>query len=342
MPRHSDKEIESGERKLSAVLFADIKGYTALMEEDEKAALDTLQRFTDTLKANETSFKGKIIQFLGDGCLMTFDSSYEAVLFAKTVQTIFLQKPEVPVRIGIHNGEILLKDGNVYGDTVNQASRIESIGIAGSVLFSGDVYKQIRNKKDFQCKSLGKFDFKNVREPMHVVALANTGFQVPLREDVEGKLKDSHPAISKRRRVWVLGAIVASMLLLFAFLGPSIWGEKPSVDPASWLGFWEQRMEGEKAILLPGTIEFSKQGNEIKGTQTIRYHNSQLTSTNNLSSILLSESGAIMKGSWASEMKNLSGTFELQMKPSLKEFSGFYKMAGGEKKFKLTGRLKGN
>ena len=107
------------QRKLAAILFADIVGYTALMQSDERLALAHLQKFKQSLEQLVPANKGEIIQFYGDGCLATFHSSLEAVACAKKLQTQYQSKPTVPVRIGIHSGDVVFKEGNVFGDAVN-------------------------------------------------------------------------------------------------------------------------------------------------------------------------------------------------------------------------------
>ena len=163
-------------RKLSAVLFADIAGYTAMMQEDEKNALQLINKFKKDIEKQTGKFNGRIVQYYGDGCLLTFESSTEAVDCAISLQHVFSESPEVPVRIGIHMGEILFKNNGAFGNGVNIASRIESMGIPGSILVSKTVRDQIINKSSFLLASLGTFHFKNVSEPIEVFALANEGF----------------------------------------------------------------------------------------------------------------------------------------------------------------------
>lgn len=114
-------------------------------------------------------------------------------------------EPKVPLRIGLHVGEIFFEDGKVFGDGVNVASRIQSLGIANSILLSSQVNIQIRNQKEFKSVSVGKFEFKNVDEPMEVFALTNEGLIVPRKEEMSGKLKE----IQKKsvRRKWITAAV---------------------------------------------------------------------------------------------------------------------------------------
>ncbi len=98
-------------------------------------------------------------------------------------------EPEIPVRIGLHMGEVLFKNNGAFGDGINIASRIESMGIPGSILVSKTIRDQIINKSSFLLASLGSFEFKNVKEPMEVFALANEGFVIPDKLDLQGKFK---------------------------------------------------------------------------------------------------------------------------------------------------------
>jgi len=207
-------------RKLSAILFADIVGYTALMQTNEQKALSALQKFKTQLETQIPTHQGEIIQFYGDGCLCVFNSSVEAVTCANNLQIAFQSKPKVPVRIGLHAGDVVFKDDNVFGDAVNITSRIESMGIPGSVLLSSNVRNQIKNKPEFKLVALGKFEFKNVVEGMTVYALGNEGLAVPKQGEIKGKGK----AIGKRRKflipilgLLILGLVMALFLLKLGF-----------------------------------------------------------------------------------------------------------------------------
>jgi class 3 adenylate cyclase/TolB-like protein len=209
--------MPASSRRLAAILFADIAGYTALMQHDEQAALEKLARFKETLEAKTADFQGQIIQYYGDGCLVIFDSPVAAVACAEALQMSF-QSDKVPVRIGIHLGDVVFKEDNVFGDAVNIASRIESLGVAGAVLLSQTVRRQIKNHPEFQLAPLGSFEFKNVDEPLEVFALANEGFPVPKRAEMEGKLK----AAGSQTTGWKKWAWAAGILILavagFVFL----------------------------------------------------------------------------------------------------------------------------
>jgi TolB-like protein len=202
----------SEKRKLSAVLFADIAGYTAMMQEDESKALRLINKFKKVIESETGKYNGRIVQFFGDGCLLTFESSTEAVDCAMVFQTTFGETPEVPVRIGIHMGEVLFKSNNAFGNGVNVASRIESMGIPGSILVSKTVRDKIINKTDFLLASLGSFEFKNVQEPMEVFALANQGFVIPDKAEIQGKFKSPKRKKNRTKMVFALSILIVAIL----------------------------------------------------------------------------------------------------------------------------------
>ncbi len=166
------------ERKKSVVLFADIKGYTAMIREDEALALKKLGQFKDQLESDVNLFGGRIIHFYGDGCLAIFDQPDESIKCARILQRGF-ERAHIPVRIGLHYGTVLLQDGNVYGDAVNIASRIESMGIPGSILFSKDLMTNLQEKHIFSSESIGQYQFKYIDEPLEIFAVNNAGIAVP-------------------------------------------------------------------------------------------------------------------------------------------------------------------
>ncbi|MDX2247337.1 MAG: adenylate/guanylate cyclase domain-containing protein [Bacteroidia bacterium] len=208
----------SEEHKLAIILFADIAGYTALMEEDETTALIVLGRFKEVIEREAFGYNGQLVQYFGDGALLTFDSSSKAVACAAAVQQSFREEPHVPVRMGMHMGDVLFKNGNVFGNGVNVASRIESLGVPGAVLMSKAIRDQIKNKGDYQISSLGSFAFKNVEEPVEVFALADPGFVIPLRSEMQGKLKQSvSPGLSMKRVLPIIA------FLILGGIGWGIW-----------------------------------------------------------------------------------------------------------------------
>ena len=181
------------QRRLAAILFTDIVGYTAMMQQNEVEALSLIKRYTAVLKQSVKDHAGEISNDYGDGSLCTFSSAAEAMHCALEMQEQLRTDPSVPLRIGLHIGEIFFEDGKILGDGVNLASRIQSIAHGNSILFSEEIHDKIRNNPTFRSVCLGSFDFKNVEKPIVVFALANEGLIVPERHTMEGKLKKKKP-----------------------------------------------------------------------------------------------------------------------------------------------------
>ena len=118
-------------RQLFAVLFTDIEGYTALVQQDEQQGLSIRNRHREVVQKGHEEFNGRIIQYYGDGTLSIFQSVVDAANCAIAMQKSFRISPVVPVRMGLHLGDIILEDGQVFGNGVNLASRIESLAVAG-------------------------------------------------------------------------------------------------------------------------------------------------------------------------------------------------------------------
>lgn len=178
--------INKGNRLLAAVMFTDMVGYTALMQEDEERATRNRDRHRKVLQESISQHQGKILQYYGDGTLAIFKSAIEAVNSAIKIQQTLQRDPKIPLRIGIHSGDIVYDDEGVYGDSVNVASRIEGLAIEGSVLISDKVHDELRNQQAFLTKDLGTFEFKNVKRPIAVYAVANEGLIVPTPKNLRG------------------------------------------------------------------------------------------------------------------------------------------------------------
>ncbi len=180
-------------RQLAAIMFTDIQGYTALMQEDEQKALQARDKHRRIFNRATEKHRGRILQYYGDGTLSIFDSAIEAVNCAIEMQLGFLEAPNIPVRIGIHSGEIAFSEEEIIGDSVNVASRVESLAVAGSILISGKVYDDIKNQAAIKVSRLRTFRLKNVKKPVELFAIANEGLVVPEAEELQGKTEAEAP-----------------------------------------------------------------------------------------------------------------------------------------------------
>lgn len=176
-------------RQLAAIMFTDMVGYTLLMQQNEQLAMQKRDRSKKTIEDSLEKHGGKLLQFYGDGTLSIFSSAVSAINSAVEMQTQFLMEPKIDVRIGIHSGDVLMDDSGIYGDSVNVASRIESLSTPGGIFISEKMFDEVKNMESITAKSLGYFELKNVKQPMQVYAITNPGIVVPSRDELKGKTK---------------------------------------------------------------------------------------------------------------------------------------------------------
>src|ERR1700691_1649537 len=162
------------ERRLAAVLAADVAGYSRLMGADEEGTLARLKAVRKALvDPTIASHRGRIVKTTGDGMLVEFASAVDAVRGAVEVQRgMAKQNASVPqgqrieFRIGVHVGDIIIDDNDIFGDGVNVAARLEGIAEPGGVCISNDAYRQVRGKVGITFDDMGSRSLKNIAEPM--------------------------------------------------------------------------------------------------------------------------------------------------------------------------------
>ncbi len=241
-------------RQLAAIMFTDISGYTALMGNDEQKAHNVLRKNRALQKPIIEEFNGRWIKELGDGVMASFNTVSDAVNAAFKIQQQCNLAKEFQLSIGIHQGEIMLEDGDIYGDAVNVASRIQSLGVAGSVLFSKKVKDEIHNKIEFQTVLLGSFEFKNVEEPLEVFALSNPGFVVPQKEQMKGKLKT--PAAKSKKTIYIIASVAILLLAAVFVFRKSIFPTKnAAIKSLAILPFVNAQKDSALAYLSEGIPE---------------------------------------------------------------------------------------
>ena len=206
----------SQSRQLAAIMFTDIVGYTALMGNDEKKAFELLSKNRQIQKPIIEQYNGRWIKELGDGVMVSFNTASDAVNAAIKIQEACNTVNNFQLKIGIHMGEVVFENDDVYGDGVNIASRIETLGVGSSILMSKTIRDQVKNNAELQIQSLGSFEFKNVEEPVEVFALSNPGFVVPKRDAMQGKLKKIKGNNPKRIVILIASAIVLTAAIFLA------------------------------------------------------------------------------------------------------------------------------
>ncbi len=180
-----DHSHKSSGHRLAAVMFTDIVGYTAMMGRNEQRALELLKKNRQIHKPLIEKYDGVLIKEMGDGILARFDSAYDAVLCAISIQESASKDFNGRLRIGLHIGDVFVENNDIFGDGVNVASRIESIADPGSIYLSEDFYKSIQNHTDIKTRYLAKVELKNVIDPVGIYCVVSPGISTPSREKIQ-------------------------------------------------------------------------------------------------------------------------------------------------------------
>ncbi|WP_297692759.1 adenylate/guanylate cyclase domain-containing protein [uncultured Eudoraea sp.] len=206
----------SAKRKLAAIMFTDIVGYTALMGSDEDMALEVLRKSRDIHIKNIKQFKGILIKEMGDGMLAQFDTAIDSVLCAIEIQKQSRHQIKEKIRIGIHLGDITFDHKDIFGDGVNIASRLQSVADPGGVYISESIQKAIRAKSTIRTKYLGQVKLKNVDFPVNTYCILEDGLPVPSATKIE-QLKGRSLFHKLSRSVYVY------IILLFLIIANVLW-----------------------------------------------------------------------------------------------------------------------
>lgn len=168
-------KVTESKRRLAAIMFTDIVGYSSLSQRSESLALKLLGEHRNVLRPFFLKYKGREVKTIGDSFLVEFSSALEAVSCASDIQkSIHLRNSNLPseqsveLRIGIHLGDVIHEGRDVFGDAVNIASRIEPLAQPGGVCVSEQIFAQIKNKTEFPIVSNGTVHLKNIEEPVEV------------------------------------------------------------------------------------------------------------------------------------------------------------------------------
>jgi len=176
-------------RKLTAILSADVEGYSRLMDNDEGATVRTLTAYRTAITGHVQQFNGRVVDSPGDNILAEFSSVVDAVSCAVEIQRALAQRnTELPnerkmqFRIGVNLGDVIDEDDRIYGDGVNIAARIESLSDAGGICVSHSAFDQIKNKLKLGYEYLGEHEVKNIRD-----RFSGTYFTIKFRSSSHGQ-----------------------------------------------------------------------------------------------------------------------------------------------------------
>ena len=228
-------ERQADKRRLTAILVADVVGYSRLMGDDESGTVATLREHrTELLEPKAKQFNGRVIKLMGDGVLMEFDSVVDAVTFSVDIQGAIQERnaelPEqrkVLYRIGINIGDVIVDGDDIYGDGVNVAARLESLSETGGVCIAGNVRDQIRDKLDLNLEDLGAVEVKNIARPVSAFRVVMDSKAAALRTPV---LQASKQPVGRSRMI-VGGAV--SLIVLVLGLGLWTYLSQTDIEPAS-------------------------------------------------------------------------------------------------------------
>ncbi len=179
--------MEVGSRRLAAVMFTDLVGFTAHMQSDEADAQARRARYVDAMNRFHETHGGTVEKWLGDGALSTFPSAAASVRCAADIQREIRGDDPVEMRVGIHIGDVEMSETGLLGDAVNLASRIESFAVPGAVMLSDAIHDQVKNQADLSFVDLGSYRLKNVGRPYRILALDAPDLVVPPPGHLEGK-----------------------------------------------------------------------------------------------------------------------------------------------------------
>ena len=206
---------EKVERKLAAIVFTDIAGFTALSSEDEEKAFALLDQQRQILKPIVTEFDGEWLKEIGDGLLLTFPTVSGAIQCSIKIQESVKNEPNLNLRIGIHEGEISVRNDDVFGDDVNIASRIEPFAAVGGIAISGKVQQNISSLPKYKSKYIGQPALKGVKQEVKVYALVSHGLPEPDLSKVSAKVEPKYFFTKK--------IILPLTGILFTLIGAIIW-----------------------------------------------------------------------------------------------------------------------
>ena len=211
-------------RKLTAILSADVKGYSRLMGEDEEATVRTITAHRKVITSVIEKYRGRVVDSPGDNILAEFVSVVDAVQSAVEIQEVIRAKnAELPddrkmeFRIGINLGDVIQEGERIYGDGVNIAARVEGLADPGGICISGSAYEQIESKSALGYDYIGEHTVKNIVRPIRV-------YRVPTGpEKLQQVTEEKKPAPS-----WQRAAIAVVIALLVVAGGVAIWKSYPT------------------------------------------------------------------------------------------------------------------
>mgnify|MGYP001965974402 CR=1 FL=1 len=206
-------------RKLAAIVFTDIVGFTKLTSEDQSQASSLLKTQRKLFQPIVTQFNGSWIKEMGDGLILTFDTVTDAVKCCIKLQKTSKQINDLNLRIGIHEGEILIEENDIIGDDVNITARIEPFSAPGGIAISNKVHDAIVRESEFTTKYLGKPRLKGVGQKVEVYCITSHGLPETILSDVSAKLENEGFQWNSKNTIGIVVSVIGLFMLInFLFL----------------------------------------------------------------------------------------------------------------------------
>ena len=199
-------------------MFTDIAGYTALMGQNEKRAMELVSINRKVHQMHLDHFEGRLLKEMGDGILASFHSVSAAVKCAIAIIQSAQSEEGLNVSVGIHLGEVNFSKNDVYGDGVNIASRIEAMARPNSIMFSEKVWDELQNQSEIEAKFMGTFQLKNDRRLRNIYAVEKDGIYLPDPKELQGgKAKELKKPTAKRKLISIFAVIAIGIVLILAY-----------------------------------------------------------------------------------------------------------------------------
>lgn len=180
-------------RFLAAIMFTDIESFSKMSNLDQENALEMAQVHRDVIQHSVYGYNGECVNFYGDGSLSIFRSANKAALCAIEIQRKFQKETKIPVRVGLHLGEVIQDDNSVYSDSVNIASRIQALAPIGGILISESIKNAIGASKEFNFTKLGVEKLKNIPTPVALYSIQAAGLSIADKASIHSKAVALHP-----------------------------------------------------------------------------------------------------------------------------------------------------
>jgi adenylate cyclase len=244
---------EPFKRKLTAILSADVAGYSRLMDDDEESTVRTLTEYCSAMTTLTQQYRGRVVDITGDNLMAEFNSAVDAVNCAVEIQRELAERNaelsyerRMEFRIGVNVGDVIEENDRIYGDGVNIAARVEGLAEAGGICISGRVYDQVENKLDFEYEFLGEQEVKNIAKPVRAYRVLSYPGAA------------AHRVVKAKRSVaktW-RNVLIAILVIFVSVAVLSIWNtylRLPSVEATSGKKIVIDLPKGPSIAVLPFT-----------------------------------------------------------------------------------------